>query len=51
MGKFETQQARRLIDIVTAHQEALALLDDERMYAADRCAAGCFVDDVAQVAG
>ena len=49
--EFETEHMRGFIDVVSVHQEILALLDHERMDVADGGAAGGLVDDIPQITG
>ena len=48
--KIETEEARRLADVVSLHQQTLGLIDDIVVDVADCCATRCLVDDVTEIA-
>lgn len=49
MGKIEAEEARGLADVVTAHEQALGLVDDVVMDVADGCSSCGFVDNIAEI--
>ena len=49
MRKIEAEEARGLADIVTAHEQALGLVDDIIVDVADGCSSCGFVDNIAEI--
>ena len=49
MGKIEAEEKRGLADVVTAHEQALGLVDDIVVDVADGCSTCGLVNDIAEI--